>query len=556
MSDSWLKIKKKIGQPIPLALLLNVFFVLLSIFIFHPHFETNDDAIMAMIAEGAYGASSPFLVNIHYFIGILLQGLYQINAVVRWYSVLLYILSFTSFSIITYLILKHATGKVGKCLSLLFLLCFFYEGYVLLQYTKVAAFLTIEGFLLLLEGLRENRKRTVLLGMLTALVGSLVRFPGFLIALAFASLLALWELWIQRLDSDIIKKMLQYLSCFLLVLLVSIGLKEVNTAIYSANGAWGEYLSFHHLREQVLDYNRLNWDANQVAYENAGISENDIYSYNTWQFAAPDVFNASLMNELIDIAGSPKINVDFLKGLADMFFQVIYRLSGYVIGFCALAAFWFIYMQKKKLPLMLVGLMAMAAVHAYYFYIGRWTFRTVTIVWFAVFVILMYAFESREEYLKPILLLLVLCVINTCGLFLEDSFVYHEQERMYAQDIRDFYAEVSQDKEHLYLIDTFSDKSSYEYSVFTPCDEGCYSNVVSFGSWLVNSPIYNEVLQSYGVTNPYLASFENQNVYIVDREHINNKLLFLSEHYDILAEETLVSEKNGFQIYKLTQKKD
>ena len=51
-----LKIGEKMEKnPLLFWVSVNIFFLLVSIFLFHPYFETNDDAIMALMAEGAYG---------------------------------------------------------------------------------------------------------------------------------------------------------------------------------------------------------------------------------------------------------------------------------------------------------------------------------------------------------------------------------------------------------------------------------------------------------------------------------------------------------------------
>ena len=68
---------------------------------------------------------------------------------------------------------------------------------------------------------------------------------------------------------------------------------------------------------------------------------------------------------------------------------------------------------------------------------------------------------------------------------------------------------------------------------------------------MVNSPIFEKVLDAYGVTNPYRASFENPNIYIVDNYHINNKLLFIKEHYGIAASVQKMDEIYGFCVYKI-----
>ncbi len=545
------KMKNCFNKPIIFALVSNAFFLLVSLLFFHPHFETNDDAIMAMIVEGAYGESSPFLVNIHYGIGAFLQLFYRITPEIRWYSILLYVFAFSSFTAIVFVIVKKTEKKARKWLAILFLLCFFYEGYVLLQYTKIAAFLAVAGFMLMFDGIRNKQYVQSGAGSLLVIVGSMLRFPAFLAICAFMSLAGCWELWGFIKNKVSYKYMIKYVLCFAFLFFAVFGIREMNSAIYSTQEDWGNYLQFHHKREQVLDYNRLDWNAYGERYLEENISENDVLSYVTWQYAAPDVFNLTLMDRLIEIADGKKINGAFMKGFVSMLYEIIYSQSNFIIGVIAFCIFYLLFTKRESKFIFIAIAIMLAVVHVYYYYIGRWTDRTVTLIWFAAFAVLLYYFSEKEEDIRPLLFIVCLCFVNVMGLFLGDMTAYQKQRREDADNIKQFYDLVETDKESLYLFDTFTDKSAYEYSVFIPCQEGCYENISSFGSWLVNSPIFERVLDTYDVTNPYLAAFESPNIYIVDNYHIDNKLLFIKEHYGISAFAKKMDEVYGFCVYKL-----
>jgi hypothetical protein len=544
-------IKNCFNKPILFALFSNAIFLLLSLLLFHPHFETNDDAIRAMIAEGAYGESSPFLVNIHYGIGVFLQLLYRITPGIRWYSIVLFVFTFSSFTAIVFVIVKKTGSVARKWLAILFLLSFFYEGYVLLQYTKIAAFLAVAGFMLLFDGMRDRKYVQSGIGSLFVVIGSMLRFPAFLVVVAFMLLAGLWELWCLRERKISYKHIVRYVLCFILLLFVVLGIREIDSAVYNANEDWGNYLQLYHKRQQVLDYNRLDWSAYEDRYVDENISENDVLSYVTWQYAAPDVFTPTLMDKLLEIADGKKLDAAFAKGFISMLYEIIYSQSNFVIGVIAFCIFYILFTKKENKFIFLATSIMLVAIHVYYYYIGRWTDRTVTLIWFAAFVILLYYFREKEEDIRPLIFIVSLCLVNLLGLFLGDMTAYQKQKREVASQIEQFYDVVEADKESLYIFDTFTDRSSYEYSIFTPCQEGCYENVSSFGSWMVNSPIFEKVLDAYGVTNPYRASFENPNIYIVDNYHINNKLLFIKEHYGIAASVQKMDEIYGFCVYKI-----
>ena len=64
-------------------------------------YGTNDDATMAAIAGGGYGGSpSPYIVNIHYLLGVILKELYVHLGSINWLTVLYFVIYGISFWII------------------------------------------------------------------------------------------------------------------------------------------------------------------------------------------------------------------------------------------------------------------------------------------------------------------------------------------------------------------------------------------------------------------------------------------------------------------------
>ena len=158
------KIKKYLNSPFVFAVVLNAAALLVSVTLFVPFFEENDDAFICMIAEGVYGAREVHLIYTNVILGSIYKSLYSSFPGIRWHSVLQYVFLFTAFTTLTYVIQcmrpvredGQNTGKSfkpnGRTVAALIVLSTFYEVYVSVQYSKTATIVCAIGYMLLLYG--------------------------------------------------------------------------------------------------------------------------------------------------------------------------------------------------------------------------------------------------------------------------------------------------------------------------------------------------------------------------------------------------------------------
>lgn len=557
------KIKEWIDRPIITAILQNVIFLTVSLLLFHPHFEENDDTIIAFIVEGVYGARDSHLVYVNCCLGDFVRFMYRICSGIRWHSVLQYIgvlIAFTSFSYILICEKKH-----GRLLSFLFLLCSFYEAYVSLQYTKTAAILAVIGYTVVLYCFRRIRRGEkskegfMALGMVLLVLGSLLRVSCFYMATAVFAVPILMELLSIRRETETGHKkklVIAYLTTFLVLAMVFCAFQYVDRQAYATQDGWNSYTKFNEQRMELLDYryDLMNYEVYGDRLAQLGVSENDALLYLTWQFGDSNVFHNQLMNEILKDAAPRRFDADMLKRLAAHLYEEVYGLNVLVIGiFCIV--FWLILnRQKKNIHLVLYLGAVLTAVLCYYEYSGRWNHRVVFAIFFTVLILLLQYGEGSEQ--KALLMVLGVCAFVNVGLLLQDTFAYNRYMREEAADAAELTAYTMQHEDDLFLIDPFTDQTAYKYDVFRAYQEGDFKNRTYFGGWLANSPIYRSVLNRYGYGNAFQAlksSPVNAHIYLVDSCYAKEKVLYLKEHYgkDLMLEE--VENIGKYKIYRLCQ---
>jgi hypothetical protein len=120
------------------------------------------------------------------------------------------------------------------------------------------------------------------------------------------------------------------------------------------------------------------------------------------------------------------------------------------------------------------------------------------------------------------------------------------------RDYRAMLASLKDDKDTLYVADTFTFQVAYRYDVFRPYSPGSLDNFVTVGSWFVNSPVTRGITDRYGYSNPFAAlagkSSVGKSVLLIDNMYKDEKLKYLTDHYG-KASAYKALEKYGFTGY-------
>ncbi len=542
------------------AFALNTVFLLLSLFLFRPFFEETDDSSIAMIAEGAFGSRCPFLIYTNILYGRLLTLLYGIIPSVRWHSVLQYLFCFISLTLLTWLLSGFENGRF---ISAVMLLGSFYEIYVSLQYSKTAALICLAGYVSLIfvsEGrFSGKRERAWLygLGVLLLLFGLCLRKECFYLATGFAGILAfgIWVRDIKLRGKEYLKELIKrYIIAFVPVFAVSFGLILLNDITYRRDPKWQQFTEYNDTRTELVDYRFDLLDYERYAEELGalGVSENDALLYLTWQFGDDSVFSVSKMREILDaeFAQGMPWGTETAKSFVRHIYDDILSLNPAFICLLSIAGSCFIRLREKGalqaghmavlfgFPVFILSFAALFLILVYFELSRRWSHRIVYAAFLMAIVILSFeaAFlweeKGEESLLRHCLSIPVgitaVCVLCAClgNHFDRNGFLRN------VPDVNDYIASVCDNKDRLYVADTFTFQDSFKYKVFEPVKEGELENLVFAGSWYVNSPITKEVTSAFGYDNPYEALKAcDEKVILSDNLYAQQKLEYIREHY-------------------------
>lgn len=570
------KLKKQINSSVFYTFFLNIAILLISVLLFHPQFEENDDAFLAMIAEGAYGTRDFHLIYSNVCLGKVLTACYAAFPSIRWHSVFQYFFLFLAFCLITYLLCRRRNGKM---LSALFLLCVFYESYVLLQYTKTAVIATAAGYILLFEVIRRKHQTGkapvgfLLSADLLLVYGALLRSSAFFLASAVMLCAGLYELYLAYRAEKIrglFTMIFSYIKIYVPVLCLILLLFLVDNRAYTKDMQWNSFMTYNDTRMDLLDYryDLLDYGAHAKQLEEQGISENDALLYLTWQFADDRSCSTDFMRSVLDGAGKRQLDITMLKAFASHLFEELYALGTLIPGLlCIIVVILLsvrVYDKEKKRGFwcfLLCSLCMTAVILLYYQYSGRWNHRVVYGLFLALLMALIYegtSGESAPENETSVTdmqgMLLVLLLFFQMGLFLKNQFDYQDYLRS-APDYRAQTACMQENKDTLFVLDTFTFQQAYRYEVFRAYPCGALDNAVSAGSWFSNSPITKTITEKYGYTNPFDALEKGAgDVILVDNCYPAQKAMYLSEHTERTYEAEFLETRNGFDSYRMKEK--
>ena len=592
--------KKKNNNHIVYSLNVNTITLLIALFAYHPYFEENDDAFLAMIAEGAYGAREVHLIYSNVVLGYIYRALYSACPVIRWHSVLQYVFIFMALTAFTYVIRAVCTDmgheETGSLLPIVFLLVVFHESYVSLQYSKTATLVCVAGYILILYALyrrrifkdlkkaandklnkkigkidrdRQKTSGTLLITVIAYLLllyGILLRGSSFMLAS-----LVLLPLLVYDFAGNMKKGkgrrgrvFLRYFLAFLPVLAVFAGLTLADRAAYSRDAAWKDFMEYNNTRMDLLDYRYDLLDYNKYAdrLEDMKISENDAFMYLTWQFGDDSVLSIDKMNEVLKGAPARWTVTDCLKALALHTYEDILIFNPLVLAILISVIYLvFSYIRKRDrggLILLIASLVVFAGILVYYEYCGRWSHRIVFAAMLALAFELLCmimtgglsekpGFESTAMADAVMTFLAIACIAVLLGNRLD-----YNSYRRNEQDYRAMLESLKDDKDTLYVADTFTFQRAYRYDVFRPYGQGSLDNFVTVGSWLVNSPITRGITDRYGYSNPFAAlagkDSVGKSVLLIDNMYKDEKLKYLNDHYD-MASAYKAFDKYGFTGY-------
>lgn len=545
------------------SLLLNVVVFLLLMLIMTPVFETNDDISISMIVSGAYGEASPVSMCQHYFLGVFYNFLYHVfGNGVPWYALVQHIVLILSFTAITYIILNRFASVHALWITGILLVYFGYGCYVTMQYTKTAAAATAaSAFLLFYSVTKEKISLKGILGAFAlGITGFLYRDKEFAMVFALMSGIGLFLILDIKAfpKCERIRRAVTGITAYVLIAAAGIGLYAVNLYTYTSDPEWAYYMKYNDLRSAVMDYGVPDYEENEEAMQELGISENSYKMYRGWNFNDPEKMTVDTWQGILDLQPEkPALTeafADYLKQFPASFFQL--SIFGAACLFMVIWLFWGKHDHRTVLTALYEFLIVMLG-YFFLYYSGRYLMNRVdTGIWLAVSLVFIWLLGHSGMKLSGragIVVFLGVLILKQ-GVQSESWRINMEKQIRENHKEQEVFEKIAGDKEHLYLA-VNGEMTNGCFAPYDSIEKGYEENIVWLGGWETNMVTTNRRLHNYGITNPFRDAVDHDAVYVIGKS-VTRIEKYIQEHYAPDAEAKKVDEINDFTIYRFSTKKD
>ena len=547
---------------------------------------------MSTIMSGAYegGSPNPHMIFVNVIIGYILVPFYQLFPQVNWYFVCQLILLLSSFTLVSYMFLEKNGKIAGVLLSVLMLAFFTNDAYILMQFTKTATVVVMCASLVFIWSLFGNRRKSLtLISGILCLFGTMIRFSTIYLAGIFLILILIAEfanMYFSEQNKKLYLKRMLKLAVIGITLIVAIFVfKEIDKKIYNSDEAYKVFLEYNRARAAVMDAPDHGYEAYREELEKVGVSENDYYVLRRWNFSDDEVFSVAKLNKIADIIGKEKENNPLPLG--DIYEQMQMRkvMSYPIVLACVVLLVMTIILQKYQWIYGGIAIGMAVVLEGWLIAIERPVYRVEYSIFMSVFLCISYFWkwekmrftENREQMIRIFIAILVVIIGYKSPLLMENSAyvgVTDEYRKGYldavfydswSYDARKYRRVVNKGKPECSLIDEIVEHKEnfyffdfrttiqtlyFEWSPIENVDPEFYENCQYFSGVTSKFPGMEENAKKYGVDN-YFKSLVNDNVYIVDNEGIEQKVLYLQEHYYPEARAELYQNAGGYQIWKI-----
>lgn len=567
------------------AFIMNTAFLLFSMLFCVSKYEVSDDFVMENILSGAMGGEpNSYILFVNIILSLALKYLYILIPGVSWYYIFMLLLSYFSFIIITYVILKKVNMPMGITISILFISFFMDDLYILPQFTKTAMLSICAGLILIFHSVIEERKRLgIIIGIIFCVLGSLLRFECFFIAAFFGSIMWLIEM-IRNISA---KNKHKDLLILLIILLISsaaiVCLQKINIYTYEQKDNYKYYYDYSRARSRILDYKDFGYDVYAEDLGKIGISYNDYLMIRKWNFADTEVFDLNTMQKVGDIIYN--YHRDNHLGIRQIYDAILERkITSYPIFLaCIILAVIIVMLDYKRTYLVGVACLSLAFGLLLMYLRNRIVYRVEFCLFLGAFLLMMYLWASKHEVniykvrRNCIVLTIIFCIRKAPFIIPDNSYktVEDTERKAYIDEVfiasenydgrkyrravsngvpkENLMETISNDKNNFYFLDfsTTIQTLYYDYTPIESSEDISFKNCQYLAGISSNHPDINKKLKGAGIDNP-MKELVKDNVYLVDNNSIDMKLEFLKQHYYNDVKVTFVKEVEGYKIWKFT----
>lgn len=576
-----LKLKDVVRRHLLIVSMIYSFCMFLIVFLFaYPKWAGADDFLISGILSGVSGESSPYVLVISYPLAVLLCVLEFYIPQLNWLTMLELFSVWSSFSVFIWILLKKK--QWGAYFSAIFLpIIFEISLYLILNYTISACLLAFTGVFLVYYGsIVMHSKVGTIIGIILALLGSLLRFSCFFLVIPYVGIWFVMHLWTLRKEKlrDIIKRESMFLvGVFSLLLLVLIGY-AFHMFMYDKFDSSNNYRQFNQARAGAYDYLLSDYKLNEEAFLEIGISYNDYIMVN-YNMINDDFFDEDTFEKIMEI--NKKDGTSFsqkLGNFSEVFWNnLTYYHSGIrgeqknIFPLFVISALLSLIFIKKKTIFPFVCILGGTFLIAVYFI---WTGRFPPWVQDSLYLIGIFSFLygtdwnipsiPRLDHLKHGTVIRKWITYVACfsllagGTYLGTAYFFERAELGEAgyvdHNVNQALLYMEEQKDNVYIIDNFA-HCPYPivdaYGSLRGLVRGSWSNIVRVGTWFLEHPVMNEQLETLNLDSP-IRNLVDENVYLftnTESKNLTMYQIFFEEHYQMKVQPLLVEQWGTYAIY-------
>lgn len=545
-----------------ISILLNTVSLLIYIVFFNISFETNDDVMMAFIAEGIFGEGSSHLVFSNLILGKIIKLLAGWFPNVKWYCVIYMFMIFAAFCAMTYVLIQLQGKHIGIISSIFLITVLGYNSYVIFQFTRTAAITVTGGAVLLFYALDHAKMKyekiiSVVCGASLVVFGSMVRFEMFgICVIAFAGI-GLYKILIllKEIPGGGIWGFISYIIVFGVTISLSLVLYIADRNYYLKHTEWSEYLEYNKLRGELWDLGFPEYEDNEELYQSLEISMNDFLYYDTWNM---DIYKMSIetLRTLVNAKEKRTFDIEMIKEFLEIYPKAFFMRT--IFSFFLMVSIIAIALNKKNVMLMIYSLLVNVLFVFYLFYINRYGVSRVEIsLWFPAIASMLYFISpdlrNINIHSKKIIGVIIAIIIAANS----STFVVKilSKPTMYNEGAKEFFELLSQNDDDLYIFSMWSKpyKLTERYSFWEPSQKKDAKNIYYAGGWNFNLPFMYKLLEHYNIKNVYSDSIDNPNVFWVTGTDDKMLQTYIQENYNSNAALQLIKIIDGEKIYQVRE---
>lgn len=514
-------IQNQLQKDISAAILLNLIFIAICIIFGELRYGAMDDYFMAAVLTGAHGTD----YNVHmYFVnalyGYALLPLYHLFPKVGWYYIGEMFGVFSSFTIVTYILIKKLGKSWGMVFASLLVVFFCRDFYLQVQFTQCAAIFAASGMLAFIWGITEKRNAIVALGCFMVLWGSMMRWEAFFMGLPFLGVAALIQY------KDCISNIKRILIFAGIAIAAIYGAKSFDKSLYE-KPEYKPYKEIQGPRAALGDGHDYDVNAVIADLKADGKSVEDYAMLTLWKFYDTEVFCADSMRMFASYTYRHK-NKFPVKAIPSKLLALLSSSAGhylcwifFVFGIIILAT------NPRRGLYPWAALAVTLAMLGYLLSINRVVARVENGFWIYASLLAIPQFGTLPKFNRQKIATAIILAIVAIGFTYNINQIPHQVKKQDAYDQAFKFVGDHPNTMFIMSMPQYAEFARHKLPPYLAEPIGGFRRTISFGFWTPYLPDITEALKEFGITNP-LKEIVNDNVIVVGDKSLDE---FLQRHY-------------------------